>query len=65
MLLEGGDLVVGELDVERGDGVGEAVRLVDPTMGALTTGLRSTHASPIWAIGTTRASATRCTASTI
>ena len=33
------DLVVGQPDVERGDGFGQVVRLVAPTMGAAMTGL--------------------------
>jgi hypothetical protein len=37
-LLEGLDLVVAEVHVERRYGVGEMAGLVGPTMGAVTTG---------------------------
>jgi hypothetical protein len=62
--LDGVDVAIGELNVERGDGFGEVVGLVAPTMGAETTGLRSTQARATWAIVTSPASASFCTAST-
>jgi hypothetical protein len=68
VLLERGDLLVREDGVERGGGVGEVVRwcgLVAPTMGAATTGLRSTQAIVTWAIEMPRAAAMACTASTV
>ena len=50
-VLEGADLVVGELEVQRRDGVGEVMRLGGPTMGAVTTGFFSTQARATCAIG--------------
>jgi len=63
VLLERGELVGGEVDVDRGGCVVEVVGLVAPMMGALTTGLLSTHAIAICAIDTFRASAICCTPS--
>src|SRR5664280_1149396 len=62
--LERRELVVGELDVQRGDGVGEVVGLGRPDDGGVMTGFVSTQANAICAIGTPRSPATFSTAPT-
>jgi hypothetical protein len=51
-LFETADLVVGEVDLQGGDGIGEVVGFGGADDGADTTGLDSSQAMPIWAIGT-------------
>ena len=53
-ILECGDLVLGQCDVERGDGIGEMAGPGGADPGADTTGVLRTHASATWAVETPR-----------
>jgi hypothetical protein len=55
-LLEGGDPVVGEVDVESGDSVGQVVLFGDADDGCVDHGVFCTHATATLAIDTPHAS---------